>query len=157
MDLLFEVAKIITPLILGYGLYFNYKQMKTNNAQRKNELISNVLFKLLEDKDIAIMFSKLEYNEFKYNDNFHYSKEERKLDKILVLFNIVSKQYYDNLIDLDDIEEVTYDMMTVYKNKEVQNYLTYLDSWYKDNGYIKKPYHNFRRLAEEIKLKHTNS
>lgn len=27
MDLLFEVAKIIIPLILGYGLYFNYKQI----------------------------------------------------------------------------------------------------------------------------------
>jgi len=154
MELLFELTKIITPFILGYGLYLNYKQMKTNNTQRKNELISNVLFKLLDDKDISNIFYKLEYNAFKYSDSFHHSKEEVKLDKILVLFNILSKQYYDNLIEIDDIEEISYDMMTVYQNQEVQKYLAFLDGWYKDNGYKKMPYSNFRKLAKEVKLKH---
>lgn len=112
---------------------------------------------MLEDRDISKIFYKLEYDEFKYSDNFHNSKEEVKLDKILVLFNILSKQYYDKLIGLDDIEEISYDIMTVYDNKEVQKYLTYLDGWYKDNGYKKMPYYNFRKLAEEVKSKHINS
>jgi len=149
-----DILKIIAVLIALVGLFLNAWQLYQNNNFRRSEIVSNVLFKTFDDEKISKMFYKLEYDKFTYDDNFHNSKDEERLDKTLVLFNILAKQYYMNLITLEDIEEISYDFLTIYDNQEVQKYLKFLDNWYKNKNHKKIPFEHFRKLSEEIKKHH---
>ena len=145
-----ETIKIIAILIASLGLFLNFWQLLQSNKLRRVELVSKTLFLIFDDKDIANIFYKLEYDEFKYNDNFHGSKDEKKVDKLLTALDILGKQHNIGLISLKDVETISYEILTVYHNKELNKYLNFLDNWYKSKKLKKIPFNDFRQLAKKI-------
>lgn len=149
---LLEISKIIIPLILIIGLISTFWQLYITNKQRKAELISKVLFKILDDEDISSIFKKIDYDDFKFDKKTHQfeSSDEKALDKLLTLLNSLAMQYDLNLIKINDLDEIKYELLITYRNKKVQKYLSNLDKHYNDNKIGIVAYDSFRNLVKEI-------
>jgi hypothetical protein len=69
--------KFSAVIIAATGLFLNVRQLKKANNQRRAELVSNAVWNLYDDKDLAYIYYKIEYHEFEYGPNFHGSDDEK--------------------------------------------------------------------------------
>ena len=88
-------------------------------------------------------------------DKFKGSDEERWLDAILYRYDVIGRMVRTNTIPLNDIEYVLFEIIQVYKNKDVINYLKWLDGEFAIHGKLgknkrKRAHDDFRWLAEKI-------
>jgi len=58
-------------------------QSRRTNAQAHASHVAGCLKDFAADKDIQRAFYAIEYDEFVYDQNFHKSDQERKIDKLL--------------------------------------------------------------------------
>lgn len=73
---------------------------KGRPIHRRVEVISDALWKLKDDKEVRDIYYRLEYNEFKYNKNFHNTEEEKHLDKLISILDIIAKQYFSKHLSI---------------------------------------------------------
>jgi hypothetical protein len=59
-----DFLKIIAILFAAVGLYLNYWQLRKANNQRRTEIVSNVLWKIYNDKELSEIYYQIEYDEF---------------------------------------------------------------------------------------------
>jgi hypothetical protein len=97
-----------------------------------------VLWKIYNDKELSEIYYQIEYDEFIYDDDFHGSDNERKLDKLITIFDILAKQYYLGLVTTKDVDLASYECLVLYQNEEVNKYFIFLEGWFKRRG-IKSP------------------
>ncbi len=146
--------KIIAVLLAVVGLFLNAWQQRKANNQRRMEHVSDLLWKIYDDKELNNIYYKIEYHEFEYNDDFHGSDDEKKLDKLISIFDILAKQYYLGLITIDDIDLVSYEYLVVYQNIEVNKYFQFLDDWFERRGIKNPPFGKFRKLGKLVENNH---
>jgi hypothetical protein len=145
-----DLLKILAILFAAVGLYLNFWQLRKSNSQRRAEMISDVLWKIYDDKELSEIYYQIEYHEFKYDDNFHGSDNERKLDKLITIFDILAKQYYLKLVTIKDLDFVSYECLVIYQNKEVNKYFVFLEDWFKRRGMKNPPFIKFRELGKLV-------
>ena len=156
---LFEIPladwlKIFAVLIAASGLFVNAWQQRRANNQSRTEHVANVLWKIYDDKELSDIYYKIEYHDFQYGDDFHGSEDERKLDKLISVFDILAKQYYLGLVTSKDIDLVSYEYLVIYQNSEVNDYFSFLDEWFKRRGIKNPPFDKFRTLGKIIENDH---
>ena len=138
------------------GLSMTYIQMKRTAKTNRIKFISDLTNDLLNDNDIRDFFYKLDYEKFKFKvGDFKSSKEERWLDSILFKYDVIGKMVLNKALTIPEIEFVLFEIIQVYKNKEVQKYLKWLDKEYVKHGMLglnkrKRAHDDFRSLAELI-------
>jgi hypothetical protein len=152
-----DLLKILAILFAAVGLYLNFWQLRKSNSQRRAEMISDVLWKIYDDKELSEIYYQIEYHEFKYDDNFHGSDNERKLDKLITIFDILAKQYYLKLVTIKDLDFVSYECLVIYQNKEVNKYFVFLEDWFKRRGMKNPPFIKFRELGKLVEDEHFRS
>ncbi len=84
------ISKILTILsisLITIELFATFYQIRKSNIQNRIEYIVKLYNEFVNDENMIKMYYKLEYSEFIYNDNFHGSEEEKKLDKLLGYFS----------------------------------------------------------------------
>ena len=146
--------KITAIFFAAVGLFLNAWQHRRANNQNRIEHVANVLWKIYDDKELSTIYYKIEYHEFEYDDDFHESEDERKLDKLISIFDILAKQYYLGLITSKDIDLVSYEYLVIYQNDEVNKYFLFLDDWFKRRGIKNPPFGKFRSLGEIVEKEH---
>ncbi|HHT00518.1 MAG TPA: hypothetical protein ENK73_06655 [Thiomicrospira sp.] len=149
-----EWLKIIAVLIAAFGLFFNAWQQRRANTQKRTEHVSNVLWRIYDDKELSNIYYSIEYQKFEYSSTFHGSDDEKKLDKLISIFDVLAKQYYLGLVTSKDIDLVSYEFLVIYQNNEVNNYFKFLDGWFERRGMKNPPFGKFRKLGKVIENEH---
>jgi hypothetical protein len=153
---LVDWLKVCAVLIAALGLFMNANQQMKLNSHKRIEVISDALWKLNDDEDLSQIYYQLEYHEFKYGSNFHGSDQEKKVDKLLSLFDILAKQYFSGHLDKKDIALISYEYLIIYQNSDIQNYFIFLEEWFKNKGIKNPPYQGFKKLGKIVESKFFN-
>lgn len=143
-----DIIQFVALLIASVGLFLNLIQLRAANRQKRAEYIINLYNQAALDKDVLDMYYKIEYGKFKYDEKFHGSEEEIKLDKLIDMYDNIAKLYQLGNFTLRDLNYVAYRYLVVYQDEAVGRYLSFLDGWYVRRGMKVKPFHAFRNVGQ---------
>jgi hypothetical protein len=150
-----DLIQALAFIIAAVGLFLNLAQMKAANRQKRAEFIINLHNQFSLDKDVLDIYYKIEYGEFTYEpEEFHSSDEEKKLDKLLDVFDNIAKLYLLNNFTLGDLDYVAYNYLVIYQDESVKKYFGFLDKWYVERGVKVKPYSAFRNVGNTLEEKY---
>lgn len=144
------LASTLSTCFAGVALTLNFYQSRSSNKQTRSALVAKFLSDFVGNDDMQSIFYAIEYSKFKYDDEFHESENERKLDKVLVHFANLSIAWKSGLLQKDDLVPVQYFVRRLLRDKGVNDYLRFLDNWsdYAELG--EHPYQTLKKLGVEL-------
>lgn len=146
-----EILQLIAVTVAAIGLWFNLLQQKKSNNLKRLEIVSDMIGKIHDNSKTCDFFYYVESEEFNFDESvFHGSENERNLDRILYIFDMIANQYYLGHIKKRDLDLFVYEYSVFYRNVEIKKYFEYLDRWFSDKGIKDPPFSRFRKLADEM-------
>jgi len=139
--------------IAAIGLFLNWWQLRLGGIRKRAEFIVSVFNQYVTDPLASDIFYEIEYGRFQYNEDFHRSENERKLDRLLSYFEKIAALYEIGTITLHDLELVRYDFLRVYQDASVQKYFKTLDRLPGLLGVEGGTYSRYRRVAALLEKK----
>jgi hypothetical protein len=130
-------------LIASTALLLNYWQLRVGSIRKRAEFIVSTFNQYITDPESSEALYEIEYNKFDYGDDFHGSKKERQLDRLLTYFEKISALYEMRTIKLSDLELVRYDFLRAFNNSNVQQYFKTLDAQPRGGNFMR-----FRGVAQ---------
>jgi len=134
--------------VAAIGLFLTLCQLRRDSKRKRAEFIVSVFNQYVTDSDTCEMFYLLEYDKFQYGPEFHGSKQERHLDRLLSYFEMIATLYDMGVVTRKDLELTRYQFVRVYKNQAVQSYFEFLDKLPGSLGVSGGTFHRFRKVAE---------
>ncbi len=135
-----NIGNIIAMLVFlaaAVGFILSLFQMRKNASTYRAQLLKDMFSPMYADEDIRKIFYKVLYRKFKYDENFHSSVDEMRVDKLLSHFNLVCNFYRRKLISKSEIDFFACYLYFVFLNDEKQQYFRVLDSHLGDTrGYL---------------------
>jgi hypothetical protein len=122
-----DLISAISFTVAAVGLFLNWWQLRLAAIRKRAEFIVSVFNQFITDTESSQAFYDVEYNRLEYNQSFHGSPEERRLDRLLYYFEKIAALYKLKTISLQDLELVRYEFIRVYRNKAVKSYFETLD------------------------------
>lgn len=149
-----QSATVIGVFLALIGLFFTYQQIKIANDLKRAEYVIKLNDDYRSDKDMIEIYYKIEYSEFKYNQNtFHSSEDEKKLDKLLEYFSHIGKLYFRKILKESDLDFITYRLLIVYQNPEVKKYLDFLAKWFETRNITNGNIKDFENIGKYLENK----
>jgi hypothetical protein len=145
-----DIISAASFLAAAVGLFLNWWELRIAAVQKRAEFIVSVFNQYVLDPDCADVFYAIEYNSFEYGEEFHGSKEERQLDRLLSYFAKIAALYELGIIKWKDLDLVTYEFVRVYQNSAVQEYFKTLDSLAEVVGVKGGNFDQYRRVAARL-------
>lgn len=154
-----SILLAIGLLITGTGLLLNFLQLLRSWRVQKAQFLSNITKDLFDEGDLRRFFYKIDYEKFVFDpealDSFKGSDNERYLDSLLYRYNHLGSLVRMKILEIGEIEFLIFEIVQVFKNKEVDKYISWLESEYKKHGSIgsnsrKRPYDDARWLIERL-------
>jgi len=69
---------------------------------------------------------------------------------MLCFLDVLGVLVQRKVIGMDDVLPLAYEILRVYQNPEVGEYLQFLRGWYEHHQIPREPFHGFLKLAEKI-------
>jgi hypothetical protein len=152
-----DLIQACALIFAAIGLFLNLAQMKAANRQKRAEYIISLHNQFSLDEDVLDIYYKIEYGRFVYEQQaFHGSDEEKKLDKLLDVYDNIAKLYLLKNFTIRDLNYVAYSYLVVYQDQAIKTYLSFLDKWYVERGMKVKPYEAFRIVGDILEGKYFN-
>ena len=112
---------LIIAVIAGFRAMAQWKESK---RIKRAEYIKELTDRIRSDDDIAQTLDLIEYNRFKYSEDFHGSGEpERKVDKTLSFFSYICYLKKQRLLSPDEFRFFDYEVTRIFQNRDIVNYL----------------------------------
>ena len=142
----------IGVFIAASALRLNRCQTELSNKLSRARLVYDSLHTFLKDDIMQSAFYKIEYEKFEYRpENFHDSKEEREIDRLLRHFSNLAILWRDELLDLKDVSPLHYHISRITTDPEIIKYLSYLkERWRPRMGIEDHPYNELQSLAKAL-------
>ncbi|MEO0075903.1 MAG: hypothetical protein ABIK31_07390 [candidate division WOR-3 bacterium] len=150
-EIIQTIANVATALTFGaaaWQLWESNKQTRKSAIQKRSEYVINLYNTFINDKDMVEIYYKLEYSEFRYDDNFHGSQTEKQLDKLLGHFSNIGRLFNLGILTREDLKFFEYEFLVIYQNKNIQAYLRFLDNWFKLRQINIKKFEYFRLTGQ---------
>lgn len=152
-----QMSLVILPVfsffIAATAFAINVRQTIKNNRLYRSKIVSDCLHTFMNDEKMHNAFYKIEYNEFKYDENFHTSDQEKEIDKLLRHFSNLALMWEQGLLDLKDIYPVQYFIARTTNDPEVAKYMQFIENWIKKAKTGGHPYSSLSELAEALNEK----
>lgn len=151
INIIQTIANIATALTFGaatWQLWESNKQTKKSAIQKRSEYIIDFYNTFVNDKDMVEIYYKLEYSDFIYDETFHGTETEKKLDKLLGHFSNIGRLYYSSILTLEDLKFLEYEFLVIFQNRNIKSYLTVLDNWFKIREIKDKKFEYFRMTGQ---------
>lgn len=154
-----DVLTLIGFTATGVGLFIALVQMKQNFKVQQAQFLLGITNVLFDDSNLRKFFYKIDYEKFKFDKNnlnkFKGSDEERWLDSLLYHYDSLGKMVRMKLIKLEEVEFLFFEVIQIFRNREVNKYITWLESEYDMHGTVndtkrKRPHDDARWLFEQI-------
>jgi len=150
-----ESLLILLNMISTIGILLTvilmYWQIRKNSLFAKANFIIELFMRFYRDDWIREAFYSIEYERFTYDGSFHGSEIEKKIDYMLGYLDLLGILVKSQVIDLDSIKPLYYEIYIIYNNNEIRKYIKFLRKWYKYIGIEQEPFEGFQYVGREIK------
>jgi len=146
--LLLNAINIIGILLTVILMYW---QIRKNSLFAKANFMIELFMRFYRDDWIREAFYGIEYGEFTYDVSFHNSEIEKKIDYMLSYLDLLGILVKSQVIDLDSIKPLYYEIYRIYNNNEIRKYIKFLREWFKHIGIEREPFEGFQYVGREIK------
>ena len=150
-----EIVQIVATMLAAFGLFLTAYQISRTVKEKRIDRVDKVRQLVFGDSDVSDIYYQLEYGSFVYDENFHGSKTEIQLDKLLCLFDTLAKQVEMKLLNMHDLDLVAYEYLVIYHDKGIQSYLNFLDSWTDTRGLKRPQFEAFRKIGILLENEHS--
>jgi hypothetical protein len=133
-------------LLTFVGLALNYVQMCKSWRQKRAEFLITLAREYVLDPDLAELYYQIDYEKFRYDENILDTDQEKKLDKLLYMYENIARMYVMANINKADIKYFAYRFIRVYQSEEVKKYVAFLNSWYGEKLNV-KPFEAFQKVG----------
>jgi hypothetical protein len=120
------ITEIVSITIAVISLIVAYLQFKHNKKIDHNKQLADNLNKLWSDEEIRSVIQMLEYNDTWYNEGFHGSPLEIKVDKTLQFLSHICFLRKNGILNDTEFDAFEYELKHLFQNKSVINYLSFL-------------------------------
>jgi hypothetical protein len=152
-EIIQTIANVATACTFGaaaWQLWESNKQTRKSAIQKRSEYVIDLYNTFTNDKDMVKIYYKLEYSEFRYDDNFHGSQTEKQLDKLLGHFSNIGRLFNLGILTREDLKFLEYEFLVIYQNENIQEYLKFLDGWFKLRQINDKKFEYFRLTGQAL-------
>jgi len=123
-------------------------QIKENAKIQRAIFLKDLYMQFHTDTEVSEAFYLIEYGNFKYEqDKFHGSKQEKSIDRLLTLIDIICEMYDQDFFSDREFKYFKYQIKRVMDNYEIQNYLSFLSDFCQ--GDIPKIFPSFERYRQK--------
>ena len=133
-------------LLTFVGLITNFVQMRKNLLQKRAEFLIMLARDYLLDPDLIELYYEIDYERFKFDESVLQTDQEKKLDKLLYIYENIARMYLMDNINKNDIRYFAYRFIRVYQNPEVKKYVALLNGWYGKKLSV-KPFEAFQKVG----------
>jgi hypothetical protein len=145
-----DVLNFVLLLITALTLVFAIRQIRSGYIAQKAAFFKELYLLSTSDPDIRDAFLLIEYDEFVYDDHFHQaSPHERKIDAMVNFYDLLCDLYFQRILTEHEMEAFRPNLLRVYQNKHIRNYLKFLSVFYRTSGYHGRRADAFLRYGEE--------
>lgn len=124
-----DVLTLLGLALTLISLLFATRGIRQNTLAQRSRFLLDLTERYFADTDVRRFFYKVDYEEFKYDeDAFPGSDEERWLDSLLYTFDIIGYMVRVRTVTLDEVGVVAFQVKRVLGNPEVIRYLSWLDT-----------------------------
>jgi len=158
VELIQTIANIATALtfaLAAWQLEEANRQNRKNAVQKRSEYVIDLYNTFVNDKDMFDVYYKIEYSDFVYDNLFHGSDLEKKLDKLLGHFSNIGRLFHLGILTRNDLRFLEYEFLIIYQNKNIQAYLNFLDNWFHLRNINDKKFEYFRLTGKYLE-EHNN-
>ena len=140
----------ISLAIAAASFFLSWREARKRNKLTRANIITDFFQTLLSDEMMQEAFYIIEYDKFEYNKDFHKSKNEEKIDRLLRHFSNIALLHKNKLVSSKDIEHIKYYIIRVMGNTEIKKYIQFLENWTKRSGINGHPLLSLKELYEEL-------
>lgn len=140
----------LSAVFAGLGLMLNVRQSRRTNRQARLALVAGFFSDFAQDSDIQNAFYLIEYEKFTYDENFHGSRAERGVDKLLRHMANLALAWESGLLDINDVMPIKYYVRRIMSNKEIQKYIDFLKDWSTRTQIGNHPYISLLKMSEKL-------
>jgi len=133
-------------LLTFVGLIMNYIQMQKSLVQKRAEFLITLARDYLLDADLVELYYQIDYEKFRFDESMLETDQEKKLDKLLYIYENIARMYVMDNINKNDIKYFAYRFIRVYQNEEVKKYVAFLNGWYGKKLSV-KPFEAFQKVG----------
>lgn len=133
-------------LLTFVGLVMNYFQMRKTITQKRAEFLITLARDYLLDPDLIELYYEIDYEKFEFDEGMLQTDREKKLDKLLYVYENIARMYVMDNINKNDIKYFAYRFIRVYQNPEVKKYVAFLNEWYGKKLSV-KPFEAFQKVG----------
>jgi hypothetical protein len=133
-------------LLTFVGLVMNYLQMRKGVIQKRAEFLITLARDYLLDPDLIELYYLIDYEKFEFDEGMLQTDREKKLDKLLYIYENIARMYLMDNINKNDIKYFAYRFIRVYQNPEVKKYVAFLNEWYGKKLSV-KPFEAFQKVG----------
>jgi len=145
-------TNILIALLTLISVLLMYRQVKLFMLYSKANFRKELVLNFYTTREFREMFYKIEYGEFRYDPGeFHGgSTNEKVLDMMLAYLDVLGSLVRDEVLSIDDIKPLKYEILRIYRNEEVKKYLEFLKSWYSVNSVGRIPFEGFIWISKKF-------
>ena len=125
-----DITNIVLLLVAIIGIFFTYYQIKQGFKTQRAVFFKELYLTLFSDEVIRKAFYQIEYDRFVYDASFHGSSSEKTIDRLLSFIDLVCEIYEQKVITKREMSFFKYEIIRVYMNDNIQNYLKFLKDFY---------------------------
>ncbi len=144
------IVPIISLAIAAGAFTVNVYQTILTNKLRRAQIVSDCLHTFMNDAMMHEAFYKIEYDNFIYDESFHDSDDEKKVDKLLRHFSNLALLWQGKLLNIDDIHPVQYFILRIMNNCDIEKYLSFIDEWASKSDTGAHPYSSLMVLKKAL-------
>lgn len=137
-------------LVTAFGVLAAFWQIRSAARAQRANFLKDLYLQLRTDTDVARAFYLIEYDEFIYDESFHGSEIEPKVDRLLTLIDLVCEMRAQHIISKREMGFFEYQFRRVASNYSIQEYLNFLNNFYARNGLRQKPFLAFQNYAKAL-------
>ncbi len=138
----------ISGLLIGiYGFGATIYTLQKGNIIREAEFIER-LCGVFERPNISKLYYKIEYNHL--SSILDESEDEKDLDELISFFDSMEYYHKKKIISDDEVEFVAVELLTVYENEVVRQYIKKVQKYFNKYQHDIIPSTGFQDLAEKL-------
>jgi hypothetical protein len=159
-----EIATLAAALTAILALLLNAYQLSRQRKEQRMTQITRLHERFYDDPDIQHVYRLLERGGTLSFDHppgtkpgtlyFYDDMTERRLDKVLGLFEIVARMYKLGLLGDDEIALLAYEYLTVHQNPGIQDYLELVEKSHEHLQREFRPVPYFRDVGDTLQARY---
>lgn len=135
-------------LVTALGVISALWQIRLGAKAQRATFLKDLYLQLRTDAGVAQAFYLIEYGNFEYDQNFHGAAVESQIDRLLTLIDLVCEMHAQKIISKREMSFFEYQFHRVASDRGIQQYLDFLNGFYKNNGLDRKPFSAFQNYAK---------